>query len=273
MVKTTSIAVLAQFLCVKPCAVCPMCEKWSLLVLFVIIWAHPPRPSRCPTFKPPAAGVGSLSPCAAQSHRFTILPGLVLVEACPPSPRSQPRPATAPLFGAAPSLAICPPFGFPRRRRLRRPVASKGVHLRRRRLRRLGARWLVGSHAGCGGWSCSPAGVRHSCRGLSFCPMFTNVIANCKPICSRRAPVKYYGGLPPSLLYGSTRRANPRPACPLAPAGPVGVPSPRWGFGRRRPAGRASPSRQAARAGLPSTSNDNPLWGPSLAVERKPYAP
>ena len=136
MVKTTSIAVPAQFRFVKPCANCPMFKRWSLLVLFVILWARPPRPSEWPTLKPSAAGVGSLSPRAPLGHRFINPPVLVLVEACPPSPRSQPRPAPAPLFCAAPSLAICPPFGFPRRRRLRRPVASKVASLRRRRLRR-----------------------------------------------------------------------------------------------------------------------------------------
>ena len=144
MVKTTSIAVPAQFRFVKPCANCPMFKRWSLLVLFVILWARPPRPSEWPTLEPLAAGVGSLSPRAPQGHRFTNLPVLFLVEACPPSPRSQPRPAPAPLFCAAPSLAICPPFGFPRRRRLRRPVAGKGVNLRRRRLRRRVGR-VVGS--------------------------------------------------------------------------------------------------------------------------------
>ena len=128
----------------KPCAVCPMCERWLLLVLFVILWARPLRPSKWPTLKPTAAGVGSLSPRAALGHRFTKLPVLVLVEACPPSPRSQPRPAPAPFFCAAPSVAICPPFGFPRRRRLRRSVATKGASLCRRRLRR---------REGRGGWS------------------------------------------------------------------------------------------------------------------------
>ena len=121
-----------------------MCERLCLLGLCSIIRARPPRPSEWPTLKPLAAGVGSLSPRAPLGHRFTNLPVLVLVEACPPSPRSQPRPAPAPLFCAAPSLAICPPFGFPRRRRLRRPVASKGASLCRRRLRR---------REGRGGWS------------------------------------------------------------------------------------------------------------------------
>ena len=139
MAKTTYIVVPAQFRFVKPCADCPLFKRWSLMVLFVILWARPPRPSEWPTLKPLAAGVGSLPPRAAQGHRCTIRPVLVLVEACPPSPRSQPRPAPAPLFCAAPSLAICPPFGYPRRRRLRRPVASKGASCGRRRPLRRGA--------------------------------------------------------------------------------------------------------------------------------------
>ena len=136
MVKTTSIAVLAQFRFVKPCANCPMFKRWSLLVLFVILWARPPRLSECLSLQCPSRWGRSKAHRAPLGHRFTNLPVLVLVEACPPSPRSQPRPAPAPLFCAAPSLAICPPFGFPRRRRLRRSVASKGASLRRRRLRR-----------------------------------------------------------------------------------------------------------------------------------------
>lgn len=162
MVKTTSIAVPAQFRFVKPCADCPMFKRWSLLVLFVILWARPPRPSEWPTLKPSAAGVGSLPPRAPLGHRFKTL--LVLVEATPPrfhySPRRpplQPRPAsTTAAFRAAPSLAICPPFGYPRRRRLRRSVASKGVNLRRRRLRRLAAFVPAGR------------GFRYGLRGLPF---------------------------------------------------------------------------------------------------------
>jgi hypothetical protein len=139
-----------------------MFKRWSLLVLFVIIWARPPRPSEWPTFKPPAAGVGSLSPRAALGHHFINPP--VLAEATPPrfhySPRRpplQPRPAsTTAAFRAAPSLAICPPFGFPRRRRLRRPVASKVASLRRRRLRRRAAFVPAGR------------GFRYGLRGLPF---------------------------------------------------------------------------------------------------------
>ena len=195
MAKTTYIVVPAQFRFVKPCADCPLFKRWSLMVLFVILWARPPRPSEWPTLKPLAAGVGSLPPRAAQGHRCTIRPVLVLVEACPPSPRSQPRPAPAPLFCAAPSLAICPPFGYPRRRRLRRPVASKGARLCRRRLRRREGRW-----GGSGPVLASGAG-RSGLRGCVVLPLwqvFTNVIHNCKPVQRQRAPVKYYGGLPPS---------------------------------------------------------------------------
>ena len=145
MVKTTYIAELVQYRSVKPCANCPMFKRRSLPVLFVIIWARPRQPSKYPTLKPSAAGVGSLPPRAPQGHRFTT--HTIIVEATPPrlhySPRRptlQPRPAsTSAAFGAAPSLAICPPFGCPRRRRLRRPVASKVASLRRRRLRRRGA--------------------------------------------------------------------------------------------------------------------------------------
>ena len=101
----------------------------------------------------------------------------------------------------------------------------------------------------------------------------TQQIYICKCWVGRGAPVKYYGGPPPSLPGCIPPGQHPRPACPLAPVGPFGVPSPRWGFGRRRPAGRASPSRQGGRAGLPSTPNDNPLRGSSLDVEGKPPAP
>ena len=129
---------------------------------------------------------------------FVILwarPVLVLVEACPPSPRSQPRPAPAPLFCAAPSLAICPPFGYPRRRRLRRPVASKGASCGRRRpLRR------EGRGVGSGPVLASGAvrsGLRE-CVVLPLCQVFTIVNYTCKPVWRQRTPVKYYGGFSPS---------------------------------------------------------------------------
>lgn len=107
MVKTTSIAARVQFQSVRLCAVCLMSEKWLLTVLFVILWAHPLRPLEYPTLKPTAAGVGSLSPCAPRGHRFTILPGLVLVKANPPRPASTTAPGSL-HYGPAPlSLRPC----------------------------------------------------------------------------------------------------------------------------------------------------------------------
>lgn len=80
MVKTTSIAVPAQFRFVKPCADCPMFKRLSLLVLFVILWARPPRPSEWPTLKPSAAGVGSLPPRAPLGYRLQTSPVVYVVQ-------------------------------------------------------------------------------------------------------------------------------------------------------------------------------------------------
>lgn len=80
MVKTTSIVVHAQFRFVKPYTDCPTFERWSLLVLFVILWARPPRPSEWPTLKPLAAGVGSLPPRAPQGHRLQTSPVVYVVQ-------------------------------------------------------------------------------------------------------------------------------------------------------------------------------------------------
>lgn len=137
-----------------------MCERWLLLVLFVILWARPLRPSEWPTLKPTAAGVGSLSPRAALGHRFTKLPVLVLVEACPPSPRSQPRPAPAPLFCAAPLGGNLPALRVPSPQ----AASAVGCHQGGKPLPQAasaarGARGLVGSRAGFGGWSCRPSGA------------------------------------------------------------------------------------------------------------------
>lgn len=80
MVKTTSIAVHAQFRFVKPCADCPIFKRWSLKVLFVILWARPHRPSEWPTLKPLAAGVGSLPPRAPRGQRLQIRPVVYVVQ-------------------------------------------------------------------------------------------------------------------------------------------------------------------------------------------------
>lgn len=45
MVKTISIAALAQYRFVKLYTVYPMSEGRLLMVLFIILWAHPQRPS------------------------------------------------------------------------------------------------------------------------------------------------------------------------------------------------------------------------------------
>lgn len=50
------------------------------MVLFVILWARPPRPSEWPTLKPLAAGVGSLPPRAPQGHRLQTFPVVYVVQ-------------------------------------------------------------------------------------------------------------------------------------------------------------------------------------------------
>ena len=106
----------------KPCAVCPMCERWLLLVLFVILWARPLRPSEWPTLKPTAAGVGSLSPRAALGHRFTNL----FAEVENPTPHPAPHSTTAPegLHYSPAPLPLRPRFVPPPRWPFARPTGS-----------------------------------------------------------------------------------------------------------------------------------------------------
>ena len=168
-------------------------------MLFVILWARPPRLSECLTLQYPSRWGRSNAHRAPLGHRLQTCPAGFLVEACPTSPRSQPRPAPAPLFCAA------PPAGHLSALRVPSPQAASaasgqqgGKPSPQAASAARGARWLGGSRAGFGGWSVRPAGVCHSCRGLPLYQMFTNVIANCKPVQRQRAPVKYYGGFPPS---------------------------------------------------------------------------
>ena len=56
---------------------------------------------------------------------------------CWPPRKASPAPPPGALLGAArPWAPVRPLWGFPRRRRLRRPLAQRRVNLRRRRLRR-----------------------------------------------------------------------------------------------------------------------------------------
>ena len=80
MVKTTSIVVPAQFRFVKPCTVCPMFERWSLLVLFVILWARPHRLSEWPTLQGASRWGRSKAHRAAQGHRLQTLPIVYVVQ-------------------------------------------------------------------------------------------------------------------------------------------------------------------------------------------------
>ena len=108
-------------------------------------------------------------------------------------------------------------------------MASKGASLRRRRLRRRAAFVPAGR-----GFRCGHRGLPFQRGGV----WFTNVIANCKLVQRPPAPVKYYGGLPPSLLGYFPPGRHPRPACPLAPVRPL------RGFPRRRRLRRPQASRQ-----------------------------
>ena len=99
-----------------------MCERWLLLVLFVILWARPLRPSEWPTLKPTAAGVGSLSPRAALGHRFTNL----FAEVENPTPHPAPHSTAAPegLHCSPAPLPLRPRFVPPPRWPFARPTGS-----------------------------------------------------------------------------------------------------------------------------------------------------
>ena len=146
MVKTTSIAVPVQYRFMKPCAVCPMFERWLLLVLFVILWARPPRPSECQTLKPSAAGVGSLSPRAALGHRFTNL--FTEIENLTPHPA--PHSTTAPegLHCSPAPLPLRPRFVPPPRWPSARPTGSLAAG-------GFGGRWPARGQASAAGRLCA----------------------------------------------------------------------------------------------------------------------
>ena len=150
----------------------------------------PSRPTRPPLLKPSRSGVGWAT------------------RAGPPPAYSGGNGAR---FQCRPPRLPCPPFGFPRRRRLRRPLSPWGVNLRRRRLRR-----LTGPLAPASVLRVAVPGVRlvYRCK-LTKWQQFTNVIHKCKAGAGSGAPVKYYGGLPPSPFIG--------PGVPCA--GPLGSPA------------------------------------------------
>lgn len=88
-----------------------------------------------------------------------------------------------------------------------------------------------------------------------------NVIAICKGE-ARRGPRKVLRGSSPLLSRVIYARPTPLPRLPAGPCPPpLGVPSPRWVFGVRRPAGRASPLAPGRSGGAPLHAQRQPPSG------------
>jgi len=179
-----------------------------------------------------------------------------------PAQGPQPRPAPLRFFCAARPLAPVRPFGVPSPQAASAAAGQQAGNPRRRRLRRPKAQgvgsgpvlgplgWPVGLPLGglvAPPWGAWPLPIVNPspCQSVSISQM---AIYNCKGCAGRSAPVKYYGGLPPSLLVVYHTGQRPPRRRPAGPCPPLWGSLAAGGFGGRRPAGRASPSPQAARA-------------------------
>ena len=172
MVKTTSIAVPAQSRFVKPCAVCPMFESWSLMVLFVILWARPPRLSECLTLQCPSRWGRSKAHRAPRGHRFTN--PFAEIKNTTPHPARHSTTAPGGLHYSPARLPLRPRFVPPPRWPFVRPSGSLAAG-------GFGGQWPARGQAfaagGFGGARGAGAGrvpcwlrglVGQACRGLPF---------------------------------------------------------------------------------------------------------
>ena len=79
MVKTISIVVHAQYQFMKPYTNCQTFKRLLLVVVFVIIWARPPRLSECLPLQCPSRWGRSKAHRAPHGHRLQIAPSVYVV--------------------------------------------------------------------------------------------------------------------------------------------------------------------------------------------------